>query len=60
MVASALLKNTLKKLFLAIKHSELQGKNVSRNNNFGSQDFCTSVGNCTNVISCYLMSFQRL
>ena len=39
MAASALLKNTLKKLFLAIKHSELQGKNVSRNNNFGSQSF---------------------
>ena len=39
MAESALLKNTLKKLFPAIKHNTLQGKNVFWNNFFGSHSF---------------------
>ena len=43
MAASALLKNTLKKLFPAIKYSNLQGKNVFRSNYFGSHSFLISL-----------------
>ena len=39
MAESALLKNTLKKLFPAIKHNTLQGKNIFWNNFFGSHSF---------------------
>ena len=64
MAASALLKNTLKKLFPAIKHSNLQGKNVFRNNYFGPHSFLYFTNNFVHLsviaAACYFSVYKLI